>query len=95
MGGARGRPAVLPLSPTQLETSACGWTWPSRQRWLRRSPRISSAGSPRTCQRDHVLPEPGWLKPSFSGEGGNNSVEIAATAPEDIALRENEAPPVL
>jgi hypothetical protein len=38
------------------------------------------------------LPELRWLKSSFSGEGGNNCVEIAATGPEGIALRESESP---
>ncbi|MFF9775163.1 DUF397 domain-containing protein [Streptomyces sp. NPDC013978] len=33
-----------------------------------------------------------WLKSSFSGEGGNNCVEIAAPSPEGIALRESESP---
>ncbi|MET7918773.1 DUF397 domain-containing protein [Streptomyces avermitilis] len=33
-----------------------------------------------------------WLKSSFSGEGGNNCVEIAAPHPEGIALRESESP---
>ncbi|WP_328224070.1 DUF397 domain-containing protein [Streptomyces sp. NBC_00310] len=33
-----------------------------------------------------------WLKSSFSGEGGNNCVEIAAPSPEGVALRESESP---
>ncbi|MGV9556243.1 DUF397 domain-containing protein [Streptomyces sp. NPDC003522] len=33
-----------------------------------------------------------WSKSSFSGEGGNNCVEIAAPSPENIALRESESP---
>lgn len=33
-----------------------------------------------------------WLKSSFSGEGGNNCVEIAASIPEGIAVRESETP---
>ncbi|KUO17839.1 hypothetical protein AQJ91_28345 [Streptomyces dysideae] len=33
-----------------------------------------------------------WLKSSFSGEGGNNCVEIAPASPEGIALRESESP---
>lgn len=32
------------------------------------------------------------MKSSFSGEGGNNCVEIAAPSPEGIALRESESP---
>ncbi|MGW0536428.1 DUF397 domain-containing protein [Streptomyces sp. NPDC003032] len=38
------------------------------------------------------MPELHWLKSSFSEEGGNNCVEIAATAPEGIALRESDSP---
>lgn len=38
------------------------------------------------------MPELHWLKSSFSGEGGNNCVEIAATSSEGIALRESESP---
>lgn len=33
-----------------------------------------------------------WLKSSFSGEGGNNCVEIAAPTHEGIVLRESEIP---
>ncbi|MDX3640401.1 DUF397 domain-containing protein [Streptomyces sp. MB09-02B] len=33
-----------------------------------------------------------WIKSSFSEEGGNNCVEIAAPGPEGIALRESESP---
>ncbi|WP_314218974.1 DUF397 domain-containing protein [Streptomyces zaehneri] len=32
------------------------------------------------------------MKSSFSGEGGNNCVEIAAPSPDGIALRESERP---
>lgn len=38
------------------------------------------------------MPEPRWTKSSFSEEGGNNCVEIAATSPDGIALRESESP---
>lgn len=38
------------------------------------------------------MSELNWLKSSFSGEGGNNCVEIAAPSPEDIVLRESESP---
>ncbi|MEU9878743.1 DUF397 domain-containing protein [Streptomyces phaeochromogenes] len=38
------------------------------------------------------LPQLHWLKSSFSEEGGNNCVEIAATGPEGVALRESESP---
>lgn len=38
------------------------------------------------------MPEPHWIKSSFSEEGGNNCVEIAATGPEGVALRESESP---
>ncbi|MFG2783053.1 DUF397 domain-containing protein [Streptomyces prunicolor] len=38
------------------------------------------------------MPELHWLKSSFSGDGGNNCVEIAATNPEGVALRESESP---
>ncbi|MCX5367799.1 DUF397 domain-containing protein [Streptomyces sp. NBC_00103] len=33
-----------------------------------------------------------WTKSSFSEEGGNNCVEIAAPSPNGIALRESESP---
>jgi hypothetical protein len=39
------------------------------------------------------LPELHWLKSSFSGDGGNNCVEIAA-AEGGIALRESDAPSI-
>lgn len=38
------------------------------------------------------MSELNWLKSSFSGEGGNNCVEIAAPIPGGIALRESESP---
>lgn len=38
------------------------------------------------------MPELHWLKSSFSGEGGNNCVEVAATSSEGVALRESESP---
>jgi Domain of unknown function (DUF397) len=38
------------------------------------------------------LPEVHWRKSSFSGDGGNNCVEIAATGPGAIALRESDSP---
>ncbi|MDX3669652.1 DUF397 domain-containing protein [Streptomyces europaeiscabiei] len=38
------------------------------------------------------MSELSWLKSSFSGEGGNNCVEIAAPTPESIAVREGESP---
>ncbi|MET7360677.1 DUF397 domain-containing protein [Streptomyces sp. NPDC005562] len=37
------------------------------------------------------MPELRWLKSSFSGDGGNNCVEVAATGPR-IAVRESESP---
>lgn len=37
------------------------------------------------------VPEMHWLKSSFSGDSGNNCVEVAV-APEGIALRESEDP---
>ncbi|MEU5899341.1 MULTISPECIES: DUF397 domain-containing protein [Streptomyces] len=33
-----------------------------------------------------------WQRSSFCGGGGNNCVEVAATASDDIALRESESP---
>ncbi|WP_327727708.1 DUF397 domain-containing protein [Streptomyces sp. NBC_00487] len=42
--------------------------------------------------REQVLSKSQWSKSSFSGEGGNNCVEIAAPSPEGIALRESESP---
>ncbi|MFE9682378.1 DUF397 domain-containing protein [Streptomyces sp. NPDC006285] len=33
-----------------------------------------------------------WRKSSFSGDGGNNCVEIAAIGPESVALRESDNP---
>ena len=38
-----------------------------------------------------TLSELQWLKSSFSGDGGNNCVEIAA-AEDGIALRESDSP---
>lgn len=38
------------------------------------------------------MPELRWLKSSFSGDGGNNCVEIAATSGDGIVLRESESP---
>jgi hypothetical protein len=38
-----------------------------------------------------ILPQLHWLKSSFSGDGGNNCVEIAATD-DGIALRESDSP---
>ncbi|GAA2099748.1 hypothetical protein GCM10009801_71690 [Streptomyces albiaxialis] len=33
-----------------------------------------------------------WVKSSFSEDGGNNCVEVAATAAGRVALRESESP---
>jgi hypothetical protein len=38
------------------------------------------------------LSELKWLKSSFSEASGNACVEIAATGPEAIALRESDSP---
>ncbi|MDQ0789351.1 DUF397 domain-containing protein [Streptomyces sp. B3I8] len=38
------------------------------------------------------MPELRWIKSSFSEEGGNNCVEIAAPSLDGIALRESESP---
>ncbi|WP_282794377.1 DUF397 domain-containing protein [Streptomyces sp. CC224B] len=35
-----------------------------------------------------------WVKSSFSDEGGNNCVEVAATA-DGIAIRESDTPAVM
>lgn len=37
------------------------------------------------------MPELRWLKSSFSGDGGNNCVEVAATR-NGVALRESDSP---
>ncbi|MHC0430076.1 DUF397 domain-containing protein [Streptomyces sp. O3] len=37
------------------------------------------------------MPELQWLKSSFSGDGGNNCVELTATA-DGLALRESDNP---
>ncbi|MEU6388999.1 DUF397 domain-containing protein [Streptomyces sp. NPDC046939] len=37
------------------------------------------------------MPELAWLKSSFSGDGGNNCVEVATTG-NGVALRESDAP---
>ncbi|MEV0264291.1 DUF397 domain-containing protein [Streptomyces sp. NPDC050617] len=37
-------------------------------------------------------PHPHWLKSSFSGDGGNNCIELAATRNSGISLRESESP---
>ncbi len=39
----------------------------------------------------HKVPELCWLKSSFSGDGGNNCVEVAATN-DGVALRESDSP---
>lgn len=39
----------------------------------------------------HNLPELRWLKSSFSGDGGNNCVEVAATG-DGVAFRESDSP---
>ncbi|MFI7339846.1 DUF397 domain-containing protein [Streptomyces sp. NPDC050085] len=33
-----------------------------------------------------------WLKSSYSGDGGNNCIELAATPTGELALRESDAP---
>ncbi|MEV7868179.1 DUF397 domain-containing protein [Streptomyces sp. NPDC088124] len=33
-----------------------------------------------------------WVKSSFSGDGGNNCVEIAVTGPNTVALRDSTRP---
>ncbi|MEV3861127.1 DUF397 domain-containing protein [Streptomyces sp. NPDC050095] len=33
-----------------------------------------------------------WVKSSFSDEGGNNCIELAATPTGELALRESDAP---
>ncbi|WP_430727350.1 DUF397 domain-containing protein [Streptomyces beigongshangae] len=33
-----------------------------------------------------------WRKSSFSGDGGNNCVEVAAIGPSAVALRESDHP---
>ncbi|MEV0635305.1 DUF397 domain-containing protein [Streptomyces sp. NPDC050619] len=37
------------------------------------------------------MPELHWLKSSYSGDGGNNCVEVAATS-NGVAIRESESP---
>ncbi|PSM37872.1 DUF397 domain-containing protein [Streptomyces dioscori] len=37
------------------------------------------------------MPELNWLKSSYSGDGGNNCVEVAAT-PNGVAVRESDSP---
>lgn len=39
----------------------------------------------------HNSPELRWLKSSFSGDGGNNCVEVAVTS-DGVALRESDSP---
>ncbi|WSF24405.1 DUF397 domain-containing protein [Streptomyces sp. NBC_01358] len=41
------------------------------------------------------MPEPIWLKSSFSEASGNNCVEVASIEHDCIALRESDSPTVI
>ncbi|MET9520122.1 DUF397 domain-containing protein [Streptomyces sp. NPDC002994] len=41
------------------------------------------------------MPELKWLKSSFSEASGNACVEVAATSPEGISLRESDNPDIV